>query len=153
MYHYYGNVINQIDVTTRLLNRRCFKRKKENIKSHAYVLFFDVNNFKSINDTFGHTEGDLCLANVASKILSVYSKYGQCYRIGGDEFCVVMHKGFDKLESLNHEFYNLINGLCEKYGDMFGVSLGYAFYDKTETDINSAIKKADAMMYENKRKK
>ncbi len=92
LYHYYGNIINQIDVTTRLLNRRCFKRKIENIRSHACVLFFDVNNFKIINDTFGHAEGDICLANVASIILSVYGKYGQCYRIGGDEFCVILQK-------------------------------------------------------------
>lgn len=97
LYHYRGNVINQVDVTTRLLNRRCFKRNTENMKSPACVLFFDVNNFKSINDTFGHSEGDNCLSAVASKIMSVYGRFGYCYRIGRDEFCVMIHKNLDAL--------------------------------------------------------
>lgn len=150
LYHHYGNVINQIDVTTRLLNRRCFKRKMENIKSPACVIFFDVNNFKKINDTFGHAEGDICLANVADKMLSVYGRSGQCYRIGGDEFCTVLHKNLDNINNLNREFGNSVKELCTRYGDIFGVSLGYAFYDKSKSDINYVIKKADDMMYENK---
>ena len=52
---------------------------------------------------------------------------------------------------LYHYYGNIINQI--DVTDIFGVSLGYAFYDKTETDINSTIKKADTMMYENKRKK
>ncbi len=83
--------------TTRLLNRRCIKRNTENMKSPACVLFFDVNNFKSINDTFGHSEGDNCLSAVASKIMSVYGRFGYCYRIGRDEFCVMIHKNLDAL--------------------------------------------------------
>ena len=86
LYNYRGNVVHQIDRTTQLLNRRCYEREIENMKSSAYVLILDINKFKQINDTYGHAEGDRCLALVAQQIFSVYGKYGFCYRIGGDEF-------------------------------------------------------------------
>lgn len=153
LYHYYGNIKNQVDVTTKLLNRRCFTKRIENLKPSACILFFDADHFKSINDTFGHADGGMCLADVANIMLSVYGKFGQCYRIGGDEFCIILCKNFDKLEALNNEFSDSVNELCKTYGDIFGVSIGYALYDNAKTDINSVIKRADDIMYENKRQK
>lgn len=76
MYHYSGTVINQVDITTRLLNRRCFERGIKNVKLPAYMLIFDADNLKTINDSLGHNEGDKCLNTVAAKIMSVYGKYG-----------------------------------------------------------------------------
>lgn len=150
LYHYRENIINQIDVTTRLLNRRCYERALENIKAPAYVIIFDINKFKTINDTYGHAEGDSCLRAVANEIFAVYSKFGLCYRIGGDEFCVIMRRGLDKINSLNIKLGDTAALLRPRYGDKFGVSIGYALYDGSK-DIDGIIKKADEMMYENKR--
>lgn len=153
LYHHRGNIVNQIDVMTRLLNRRCFERSIENISSPAYVLIFDVNNFKTINDTLGHAEGDNCLKQVAGTIFASYGKNGFCYRIGGDEFCVIMNKNLDKLKSFNDKFSNSINELRKKYGNIFGVSFGYAYYDNVSSKIDTVIKQADEMMYTAKRNK
>ncbi|MDD6484245.1 MAG: GGDEF domain-containing protein [Clostridiales bacterium] len=150
LYSYRGNVINQIDVTTRLMNRRCFERITENMKSPAYVLFFDVNKFKHINDTFGHTEGDKYLRLVAKKIYDIYGKYGFCYRIGGDEFCVVMFRNLDKLQALNLQFKYETDRLFINNIHTPGVALGWAYYNSDTTDINTVIDKADEKMYKDK---
>ena len=152
LYHHCGNIVNQIDITTRLLNRRCFERNIENIKAPACVLFFDINKFKIINDTYGHNEGDKCLENVGKIILSIYGKYGFCYRIGGDEFCVIMYKGLNKIQTLNRCFNDSVEEVRLNNGKIFGVSLGYAYYDGKELTIDDVIKKADEMMYKNKMK-
>lgn len=151
-YHYRGTVVNQVDVTTRLLNRRCYERSLENIKAPAYVLIFDVNRFKQINDTYGHAEGDKCLSLFAQKIFDVYGKSGFCYRIGGDEFCAILHKDLDKLEQLNQKFAHSVEGLTIDGNKLFGISFGYAYYGKSQTDIDEVIKQADDMMYRNKAK-
>ncbi|MGM9937326.1 MAG: GGDEF domain-containing protein [Candidatus Ornithomonoglobus sp.] len=150
MYNYRSNVVHQIDVTTRLLNRRCYERKIENMKASAYVLIFDINKFKEINDTYGHATGDMCLESVAQQIYAVYGKYGTCYRIGGDEFCVIMCKNLEKMKMLNCRFQESLEQLCEKGIKLFGVSVGYAYYDEKKTDIQAVIEEADEMMYQNK---
>ena len=150
LYNYYGTVMSQIDMTTRLLNRRCYERKIETIKTSTYILIFDINKFKQINDTYGHAEGDRCLGLVARQIYSVYGKNGFCYRIGGDEFCVIMYKQLSMLEKLNREFENAVAHLRKSNLKLSGVSVGYAYYDKNKTNIQEVIEEADEMMYRNK---
>ena len=150
LYNYRGNVVHQIDRTTRLLNRRCYETDIGNMKSSAYVLIFDINKFKQINDTYGHAEGDRCLTLVAQQIYAVYGKYGACYRIGGDEFCVIMRKDLDKIKILNCRFQETMEHMNENNIKLSGVSLGYAYYDEKKTDIQDVIAQADEMMYKNK---
>ena len=150
LYNYRGNVIHQIDMTTRLLNRRCYEKNIENMKTSAYVLIFDINKFKQINDTYGHVEGDRCLTLVAQKIYAVYGKYGSCYRIGGDEFCVIMYRQLNRIDELNNKFKHALEQLRKGVGSFFGVSVGYAYYDEKKADIQAVIEEADEMMYQNK---
>lgn len=150
LYNYRGNIVHQVDPVTRLLNRICYEKNIENMKSPAIVLIFDVNKFKSINDTYGHVEGDKCLRSVAQVIFDTYGKYGFCYRIGGDEFCVIMYKHTDKLQILNMQFEDGIKRLNETNGKISRVAFGYAYYDENTDDINKVIEQADEMMYNNK---
>ena len=55
----------------------------------AFVLF-DIDKLKIINDTYGHDCGDQVIAMAAQCILEVFGPLGECYRIGGDEFCVIL---------------------------------------------------------------
>ena len=87
---------------------------------------------------------------VAQQIYSVYGKYGFCYRIGGDEFCVIMHKSLNKLEELNDKFQNALKYSCENNVQLSGVALGYAFYDVKKNDIQAVIKEAGENMYQSK---
>lgn len=63
------------------------------MRGHAVIYYFDVDEFKSVNDTFGHGVGDAVLAEV-----------GYCYRIGGDEFCVIAQISDTAAEKYLSEF-------------------------------------------------
>lgn len=151
LYNHYCNTILQVDMVTRLLNRRCYERKLERLSSPAVILIFDINRFKSINDTFGHTAGDICLREVAKRLQSVYGRYGFCYRIGGDEFCVILNKNLDNLQNLNRQFKDSVEYMCSNDKKMSDVALGYAYYDAEKNSIQKVIQEADDMMYKNKR--
>ncbi len=145
-YIYYASLVNQIDVLTGILNRKCYESQLYDIKSNAVLLIFDVNKFKEINDTCGHTTGDNCLIEIAHTIKEVYGRNGYCYRIGGDEFSVILYKNLDSLEELNAEFFRLI---YEKQYELElpTVSIGYSYYYPNKSSIQQVIEEADNMMY------
>ncbi len=147
MYIYYSALLNQRDQLTGLLNRRCFENQLYFLKTEATILFFDVNKFKYINDTYGHTFGDKCLSIIGGTILKTYSKVGICFRIGGDEFCVIMNKDFSKVEDYNNKF-------CKHLEQYVGnialptVSIGYSHFSPKTSNIQKVIEDADNKMYE-----
>lgn len=147
---YYKSML-QIDSITQLLNRRCYDVNLNDLGSRAVYLIFDLNKFKLVNDTYGHAVGDICLRNAADLLRKVYGNYGLCYRIGGDEFCVIMKTGLDKVEELNSCFNQAIEQLRKEDERMPGVSIGYAYYDNASSHLQTVIEEADAMMYKNKK--
>lgn len=146
----YYKIMLQVDAVTRLLNRRCYDVNITDMGSRAVILFFDIDKFKQINDTYGHSVGDICLRNVAQELWNVYGKHGLCYRIGGDEFCVILHDGVEKAEELNRDFASAIESVRKKDPRMPGVSTGYAYYDAAVSHVQNVIEEADAMLYRNK---
>ncbi|MDY3918123.1 MAG: GGDEF domain-containing protein [Candidatus Limivivens sp.] len=149
-YSRYCKIMLQVDAVTRLLNRRCYDVNITDLGSRALILFFDVDKFKQVNDTYGHSVGDICLKNVAQQLRNVYGRYGFCYRVGGDEFCVILHDHLENIEELNSRFVSAIRELQKEDGRMPNVSLGYAYYDAAASYIQDVIKEADAMLYRNK---
>lgn len=151
IYNRCNKMILQVDGLTGLLNRRCYETNTRNIGSRAAILFFDVNKFKQVNDSYGHNVGDICLKNIAACLRASYGKFGTCYRIGGDEFCVILEDGLDKLDELNASFRNSIEKIRAVDHRMPNVALGYAFYDSAASHIQKVIEEADRKMYQNKR--
>lgn len=90
-YAYFCEICEKFDAQTFLLNRRAYACELERMEeaTKAIILIFDVDEFKKINDTYGHQVGDHCLYTVASCIKEVFQNLGMCFRIGGDEFCVI----------------------------------------------------------------
>ena len=115
-----------------------------------YAVLVDLDFCRSVNDTYGHAEGDRALELVARQIYKVYGKYGACYRIGGDEFCVIMWKNLDKIKTLNCSFQETIENMNQNNIKLSGVSLGYAYYDEKKMNIKDVIAQADEMMYKKK---
>ncbi len=150
-YIYYSSLVNQVDVLTGILNRKCYDSQIFDIKSTSIILFFDVNKFKEINDTLGHATGDYCLIKISKAIKEVYGKCGYCYRIGGDEFSVILYKNLDDLDDLNAKFFKLLSK--EKYKiPLPTVSIGHSYYYPNKTSIHKVIEEADAMMYQLKQR-
>ncbi|MGM9604154.1 MAG: GGDEF domain-containing protein, partial [Faecousia sp.] len=146
VYTRYYKVMLQVDAVTGLLNRRCYDVSITDLASRAVILFFDVDKFKQVNDTYGHSVGDLCLKNVARQLREVYGKHGLCYRTGGDEFCVILSQDIEQTEALNRQFREQIQALRHRDNRMPEVSLGFALYDAAVSRIQDVVEEADAML-------
>ena len=149
-YTYYCELYHQIDALTELLNRHAYEsyiRKIDGAKDVA-ILFFDIDNFKSINDAYGHPFGDYCLVAVSSQIKDIFSKVGLCFRIGGDEFCVIS-RNTDKsiIQHAYQKFLDQVVSMRKAEIRLPLVSIGYSFYDRTKGTIDKAISEADWQMY------
>ncbi len=133
-----------------------FKNDFENANS-LFLFIMDVDNFKQINDNYGHIEGDEALKLVANTLKKICGRYNCfCSRYGGDEF-IMVGEFYDcaSADALASE----LNKLLEKNNRIAGkeyelqLSIGYAQYgDETQT-IPEYIDKADTMLYEVKRKR
>lgn len=136
-------------------NRLAFERDFEAIfndekcKKNLRLILFDLDNLKKINDVHGHISGDSAIKKAYEIMTEVFKDYGECYRIGGDEFAclylnndeVLYNQKIKTLESLTKE-------INEKSPYRFGVSLGSAVIDKEQMNHLELYEKADKMMYE-----
>lgn len=150
LYSRFCKIVLQLDAVTGLLNRRCYDTVLGTLDDRAAVVFFDINRFKAINDTYGHAVGDVCLRKVGTLLRQVYGHDGTCYRIGGDEFCVILESRLEQLEEMNAQFSLAVQAAQKTDSRMPDVALGYAWYDAGESHIQKVIEEADAMMYRNK---
>lgn len=145
------------DMLTDMYNRNSYDEwVKENVQMPGtLIITFDLNNLKYCNDTLGHAIGDDYIKNAAGIIAEVFGNFGNCYRIGGDEFCAVIPKQNkidpeDKLTQLEQEQKKYNAGLEYPY---MQIAYGYAEYDaQTDLDIEDTRSRADKKMYEMKRK-
>lgn len=119
------------------------------------IVYLDVNNLKTVNDQQGHEFGDELIRIAASIIADSFGHYGKAYRVGGDEFCVLM-TGADVKE--NYEkghavFRQLIDEANQAKWYTFKVQVAHGFAvcnEFTSDKIEEAIAVADSEMYENK---
>ncbi len=123
------------------------KRKETELK----LVFLDLNNFKQVNDIYGHEEGDKVLKGVANIIKNSFREYDLVARYGGDEFVVVLEENNDdiNISQIVERINKNIKKLFEKY--KISVSFGYASSNET-LDIEELIALADGRMYQNKNK-
>lgn len=129
--------------------------QNEKIFIRLGIVYLDVNNLKKVNDQQGHEFGDELIRIAASIIADSFGHYGKAYRIGGDEFCVLM-TGIDVEE--NYEkgkavFRQLIDEANQAEWYTFKVQVAHGFAvcdDFTREKIDEAITIADSRMYEDK---
>lgn len=144
------------DQLTGLFNRTAFAehtREDDFIPEHCIVVMFDLNDLKKCNDTLGHEKGDCYIRECAAMIHDCFGDNGRCYRMGGDEFCVLLtgcslEECRRKAEKLNQavERYN-----AEHKEMKMGIACGYELYDKRlDFDIGDTTRRADRMMYREK---
>ena len=68
------------------------KELEDDENPYMLIAIYDVNNLKKVNDTMGHQKGDEMIKRVADVMSASLGKYGQCYRVGGDEFVFISTK-------------------------------------------------------------
>jgi diguanylate cyclase (GGDEF)-like protein len=153
LYVFTLEMVNQTDELTELLNRRGYENYLNAREDACVIIFFDVDDFKFINDTYGHAFGDVCLRSIGKQIKHTYAKNGLCFRYGGDEFCVILSKKIDSVFSLNDQFKENLNLIRQKEDRIPTVSIGYAFFDPNLQSIQDVVEEADQMMYQAKTEK
>lgn len=150
IYIFYNDMIQRIDEMTMLLNRTSYNNRLPRLHEPVLIQLFDVDCFKSVNDELGHLYGDHCLQVIGGIIRSTYERYGKCYRIGGDEFCVILDSDNSPITELNERFFAAIENYRETDSHFPYISLGYARYEPSRGSIQDAIQTADSIMYRNK---
>ena len=149
------------DELTQLPNRRCFDNDfgKEFLRAQRYdnkltIAIFDIDHFKLINDTYGHTCGDFVLKQVSNAALQTFRKTDTVYRIGGEEFCVILTETDIEQSIIPLErFRKTIETLLPVYsGDCINVtvSIGAFQYNKNIDSQEELLKNADKALYQAK---
>jgi diguanylate cyclase (GGDEF)-like protein len=142
------------DPLTRLRNRRALMDELPRVcqraseERPAYLWFFDLDGFKAYNDSFGHLAGDALLARLGQRLRSTVAGTGTTYRLGGDEFCVLVSAPLaDPLGA----FETAREALCER-GGAFTVtaSAGAVEIPREAALPTHALRLADQHMYRDK---
>ncbi len=144
------------DQLTGLFNRTAFAShisSEEFVLDKCIIVVMDLNNLKKCNDELGHDKGDIYIKECARMIQECFGELGHCYRMGGDEFYVLLENGNlhlckQKVQELKERVER-----CNKVGNGFrmGIACGYQMYDKRmDYDISETARRADKTMYQEK---
>lgn len=111
----------------------------------------DINGLKHVNDSLGHAAGDELICAAADCMKSCFQNYGNVYRIGGDEFVIIITEKTDVLPNLIANFDQTSAKWRGELVDSMSVSYGYVFSSEKEWNgIYDIAKAADARMYKSK---
>ena len=157
------NFLSSHDTLTGIANRYSFQVQLEKILKNAQqnkqkiaLLYIDIDNFKNVNDTLGHDEGDELLIFIANTLKKTVRQNDVVARMGGDEFTIILTNIRNEIVSkiTDKISHTIMSNLDDKYKALsISVSIGVALYPDNGSDKNSLIKHADSAMYEKKQHK
>lgn len=148
---YCSEMWNQLDALTGLLNQNSYLNRTAEMSGRGEVLVvFDVDNFKQVNDQYGHLKGDICLAEIAGCIKRAYARHGYCYRTGGDEFCVLLRDG-DREHACARDFVRRLDERRKEIDFLPTVSFGSA--EISSENVVTVKDRADHNMYRYKKER
>ena len=147
------------DGLTGMKNRLAFNEVGPSLPKDSdatyMIIQFDINDLKKVNDFYGHAEGDRHITSAARIIRDSVRGLGDCYRVGGDEFIVII-SGPDA-EKTAHGAIELMEKMTEEYNAnekppvMLDIAYGMAMFTASDGDMEKSVRLADQRMYECKR--
>lgn len=153
--------LSRIDFLTKIANRRHFFDFSKQIFSSLHrnnntlsIVMIDVDNFKSINDTYGHSIGDLALIKLAELLKHSIRKSDFCARMGGEEFVIILNNSDIKnayvfCEKIRKKIKEN-TFILDEHKINITISIGVEEYNKEHKSINDIINNADKALYEAK---
>jgi len=114
--------------------------------SPAVLAMFDLDGFKSYNDTHGHPAGDTLLARLGARLAAAFTESGSAYRLGGDEFCLIVHGSPSELEEAIGQ---ALAALTEEHEEIRS-SCGFVLLPREARDASTALRIVDQRMYAQK---
>jgi len=156
----------RVDALTRMANRMQFQHllqqaiaRARRDRRYLAILYLDVDRFKDINDTFGHSAGDTSLEIFSQRITDVLPAESTPGRLAGDEFCVML-KSSASIDALVQEVGTIGDKLLASVGRPFCVqgeeifmstSIGAAIYPRDGENVVDLLRNADAALYQAKK--
>ncbi|MDX1562470.1 MAG: EAL domain-containing protein [Gammaproteobacteria bacterium] len=156
----------RVDALTKMANRMQFQHLLQQAiarakRDHSYlaILYLDVDRFKDINDTFGHSAGDRSLEIFSQRIGDVLPEGSVPGRLSGDEFCVLL-KSAKQIDPLVMQVQSVGKQLLRSVGRPFQVqgeeifmstSIGAAIYPRDGENVVDLLRNADAALYQAKK--
>lgn len=144
------------DSLTRLFSRETLKMHIDYLENTrgSYLFYLDIDEFKSINDKYGHQAGDQFLIDIANFFISRWEHNVLYYRLGGDEFAVYCYEHDDKsiIERANNLVKDIenLNNMTKELG--ISVSIGIVKITDENKDYHRLLNLGDKCMYESKQK-
>jgi diguanylate cyclase (GGDEF)-like protein len=151
------------DSLTLLPNRRLFLDRlrqslvsSTRVEGYGALLFIDLDNFKTLNDNFGHQIGDLLLQQVAQRLVLCVRDSDTVSRLGGDEFVVMLdHLSVDAVEAarqaetVGEKIRDIVNQpfRLDKYVHHSSCSIGVTLFNDQQANVDELLKRADLAMY------
>jgi diguanylate cyclase (GGDEF)-like protein len=112
------------------------------------LMLFDLDGFKTYNDTFGHPAGDALLTHLGAKLVAFVAPYGEAYRLGGDEFCAVLAIEPERLEDVIAGAAHALTEVGEEF--TISTSYGVVLLPHEADTLEQALQLADERMYSHK---
>ena len=161
--HFHG--LAYTDELTRLNNKTAYGERIEMLneemrmgRARFAVVVVDINDLKKINDSYGHDRGDILIQGVSGVLKNVFGQ-SSCYRIGGDEFAIIIttHEVGD-IQKLIDAFEAGMSEFAETNEEIFGIkvsaAIGYSPYIRSsDNEYSQVFRRADTAMYGNKHEK
>jgi diguanylate cyclase (GGDEF)-like protein len=143
------------DQMTGLKNRRAYAEHLESLAGYLQqdlcIVMADINGLKTANDTIGHEAGDELIINAADCLQQAFSCTDNVYRIGGDEFCVIMKGSIEDAQQCIDRLEEISAKKKGRYIECVSISSG-AESSEGHDDIETVVQEADRKMYESKNK-
>lgn len=145
--------ISNTDALTGCLNRHAYETdiNKLDLKKEWIYISLDLNSLKHINDTYGHDVGDEMICAAAACMTASFGEFGKVYRIGGDEFVVIVTQKPDELDTMTKHFDSSV---AEWRGKIVNsMTISYGCVRSLEEDwelVHDIEKEADRRMYASK---
>ena len=145
--------ISNTDALTGCLNRHAYETdiNKLDLKKEWIYISLDLNSLKHVNDTYGHAAGDEMICAAATCMMASFGEFGRVYRIGGDEFAVIITQKPDELDAMTKHFDSSVAEWRGKIVDSMTISYGCVRSLEEDWEfVYDIAKEADRRMYASK---
>ena len=160
----FANELANKDTLTGIRNKTAYDNEVQKIEFQIAqenfdkfgIAMIDLNYLKLINDNFGHDKGNIAIKKICN-IVCVTFKHSPVFRIGGDEFVVILeNEDYDNIHTLIKQFRDTLNDISMdetlEPWEKVSAAIGWTMFDKqTDLGVQNVFKRADNLMYEDKK--